>query len=340
MSDLSPRKKGQIRVLLESTTLSQSEIARKLLVSQSIVSKIKARINSGESISPRRRGRCGRKRVTSVQTDRWLVRYSQSHRHMSSRRLRQDLLERNIQVSPATVRRRLFVAGLRAYRPVNKPRLTARMKVQRVQWAQQFKDWTAADWERVIFTDESTLETLQNRSRYVRRRRGEEFLPDCVRQTVKHPDKIMIWSSISVHGTGRLYIVNGMMNAQQYQEVLQTRFVPQMLQWFPDGNAVLMHDGAPCHRSRQISQYLEQTGIEVLPWPGNSPDLNPIEGLWKMLKDKVCSSDITNRRQLTERLIQTWHHDQQLQNLARQYIQSMPRRVQAVIKAKGCNTKY
>lgn len=340
MSDLSPRKKGQIRALLENTTLSQREIARKLLVSQSVVSKIKTKINFGDSTSPRRRGRCGRKRLTSVQTDRWLVRHSLRNRQMSSRRLAQTLLDRNIQVSPVTVRRRLFAAGLKAYRPVNKPRLTPRMKGQRLQWAQQFKDWTATDWERVIFTDESTLEILQNRSRFVRRRRGEEFLPDCVRQTVKHPDKIMIWSSISVHGTGRLYVVQGMMNAQQYQEVLHTRFVPQMMQWYPDGNAVLMHDGAPCHRSRQISQYLEQVGIEVLPWPGNSPDLNPIEGLWKMLKDKVCSSDITNRRELTERLVQIWHHDQQLQNLARQYIQSMPRRVQAVIKAKGWNTKY
>src|ERR1700759_1075728 len=101
-----------------------------------------------------------------------------------------------------------------------------------------------------------------------------------------------------------------------------------------------MHDGAPCHRSAVVTQYLEESGSEVLPWPGKSPDMNPSEGLWKTLKDKVHSVTITNTRQLTERLIQVWHHDAELQNLGRQYINGMPDRIKALIKAKGGHTKY
>jgi len=162
-----------------------------------------------------------------------------------------------------------------------------------------------------------TMEILQDRTQYIRRRRNEADLPECARQTVKHPNKIMVWGGVSMHGTGRLHVVTGTMNSEQYLHVLDRRFLPQMMDWYPDGNAVLMHDGAPCHRSRAVNQYLAEVGLEVLPWPGNSPDMNPIEGLWKVLKDKVHGETVTNKRQLTERILQFWHHDAQLGDLAR-----------------------
>ena len=72
------------------------------------------------------------------------------------------------------------------------------------------------------FSDESTIEILDNRTRFVRRKRGEEFLQACV----VDPDKQMVWSIISCKGTGRLYEVKGMMNMFQYKEVLETRLAP------------------------------------------------------------------------------------------------------------------
>lgn len=82
-----------------------------------------------------------------------------------------------------------------------------------------------------------------------------------------------------------------------------------MLQWCPDGNAILMHDGAPCHRSAAVTRFLEETGMEVLPWPENSPDQTPIEGVWKLLKDRVNATSVTTKRELIERILQTWLHD-------------------------------
>ena len=150
----------------------------------------------------------------------------------------------------------------------------------------------------------------------------------------------MIWGSISVHGTGQLHVLEGTMRSDQYIEVLNGQFFPQLLAWCPDGNGILMHDGAPCHRRAAVTQYLEERGIEVLPWPGNSPDQNPIKGLWKLLKDKINSTPVTTKRELTERIINTWHNDPEISNTGRRYILDMPRRIAALIKAKGGHTKY
>lgn len=76
---------------------------------------------------------------------------------------------------------------------------------------------------------------MQNKALYVRRRHGEKFHPDCVVPTVKHPTKVMIWSVISGKGTERLYVVKGMMRQDQYKEVLENRLIPQITEWFPNG---------------------------------------------------------------------------------------------------------
>jgi len=192
----------------------------------------------------------------------------------------------------------------------------------------------------VCFSDESTLEILDDNCRYVRRRPGEEYLPQCLVQKVKHPTKVMVWSVISFKGPGRLYVVDGMMNAEQYKNVLETRLIPQLEDWFPDGNCVYMQDGAPCHTANVIKDFFDDIGMEVLPWPGNSPDMNPIEGIWYNLKDRVNEVTTTNKRDLIERIINVWFHNPDIAQLIAKYYASMPNRIAALIKAKGGATKY
>jgi transposase len=60
--------------------------------------------------------------------------------------------------------------------------------------------------------------------------------------------------------------------------------------------------------------------VYALPWPGNSLDMNPIEGLRKLLKDKVTSAAKTTTIEMTKRTIATWHYDQEISNIERCYI--------------------
>ena len=84
----------------------------------------------------------------------------------------------------------------------------------------------------VVFSDESTIAVLDDCVQTVRRRPGEEFLPECLKKTVKFSAKIMVWGAISVHGTSRLHIVEGNMNQVKYIEVLKGRLLPQIKEWY------------------------------------------------------------------------------------------------------------
>lgn len=192
----------------------------------------------------------------------------------------------------------------------------------------------------VVFSDESTIQVLDDRIQTVRRRSGEQFKAECLKKTLKFPQKIMVWGAISWHGTSRLHIVDGTMNQDKYIKVLETRLLPQTREWFREMPWIFQQDSAPCHTAKRVKTWCRQNGVRVLPWAGNSPDMNPIENLWDVLKNEIHEVPITNKTKLIERLIRVWFHSAKIKELCQTYISGMPRRVQALLSAKGGQTKY
>ncbi len=106
------------------------------------------------------------------------------------------------------------------------------------------------------------------------------------------------------------------------------------------GNAdfIFQQDLAPAHTAKGTKSWFSDHGVSVLDWPANSPDLNPIENLWGIVKRKIRDTRPNNADELKATVKATWASipPQQCHKL----ITSMPRRIEAVIKAKGAPTKY
>ena len=189
-------------------------------------------------------------------------------------------------------------------------------------------------------SDESNFQVFKMGSTTVRRpRSSDRFDPRYTVPTVKHPQSVMVWGCFSgVKGRGGLYFLpqNKKMNAELYQQVLEEH----MLNFYHiHGSGVFMHDSVPCHKARKITRYLEQKQISVLEWTGNSPGLNPIENCWHKMKKKMSEKKTPNLEILQEELKKVW-----CQEISTEYFknlsESMPKRLQMVIKNKGSMTKY
>ena len=85
---------------------------------------------------------------------------------------------------------------------------------------------------------------------------------------------------------------------------------------------------------------MEELRLTMLQWPAQSPDLNPIEHLWSHLKRQLngWSRQPASMIELWERVEYEWENIPR--EVVEKLIDSMPRRVAAVLKAKGAMTNY
>ena len=70
---------------------------------------------------------------------------------------------------------------------------------------------------------------------------------------------------------------------------------------------IFQQENDPKHTSKLAKQYFNDKSIVLLPWPAQSPDLNPIENVWGILKDKVSARGPKNIPQLKQYLIEEWN---------------------------------
>ena len=88
-----------------------------------------------------------------------------------------------------------------------------------------------------------------------------------------------------------------------------------------------------------VTRKCQELGIAQLPWPGQSPDCNPIENLWSLLKTKVRLQAPRTIEQLREVVSHVWFHEIPL-DYCQRLVNSMPYRLKSVIHQKGFPTRY
>jgi DDE superfamily endonuclease len=252
---------------------------------------------------------------------------------------------------------------LGSYIAAKKPGLSAENVAKRLAWAEKYKDWTIEDWKKVIWSDESSIWIGVNpRRQWVHRPKGERFNSRYVKKTFKSAQvKVMVWACFTGERVGPLIVCDeGGIGADEYEEILYDGLFsliddileppedPDTIQVADENTFLFMQDNAPCHKAKEVLEFLMERNIPVMEWPPQSPDLNPIENLWAALKEAFHkrftemfnhpSKSLEARYRYGEVLKEIWYG--QGQALIDVLVESMPRRVQAVLEAKGGWTKY
>ncbi|KFM76003.1 Transposable element Tcb1 transposase, partial [Stegodyphus mimosarum] len=241
-------------------------------------------------------------------------------------------------VSQSTIQRTLLRLGLRSRRLVRAPMLTAVHRRRRLEFARQYSSWTSTEWRQVAFSDESRFMLHRTDGRWrIRRETSERNHPATIAGTVQAGGgSIMVWGMFSWHSLGSLIIVEGTMDQYKYASVLADHVHPYMRIVFPQDDGIFQQDNARCHTAASVRAWFEehQDEFTVLPWPANSPDLNPIEHLWDHLDRVVRAMDPQPRNlaQLATALESAWLNIPE--NTFRDLCDSLPARLAAVRSAK------
>ena len=232
------------------------------------------------------------------------------------------------------------------------PRLTNKMMQNRLDFALKHKNWTVTDWEKVLWSDESPFQLFAPPNRQndqVWSRSSADVQPF---KCVKFPAKIQVWGMMSHQALSELHIIpqKQNVNGEYYREkilkgtcmdairrtansgtILERSMIEKM------SESIFMQDGAPAHTAKLTqawcSEHLPSYWAKV-DWPGNSPDLNPIENLWSILAYKLSKlPEVSTINSLVIQLKKVWSGIDPviLQNLTN----DMPNRISEIINRSG-----
>lgn len=186
----------QIVTLLQEGN-SQRYVARRLSVSQSVISRTWSRYRETNDFQ-RRQGQ-GRRRVTDQRTDRAIVRFVVDNPVVTARQVRDQFREVYGNLSMSTIGRRLKNTGLQSRQRAPAPALTLNHRRARLRYARTHVGWSPRQWNRVLFTDESRF-YLYGNDRRVRIWRREERYQQRHMVPVRafHGGSVMVWAGISI----------------------------------------------------------------------------------------------------------------------------------------------
>jgi transposase len=321
-------------IIIEKLTngMGQRETSRNLGIPRTTVRNVWKRFMSTGRIDDQERS--GRPTKLNARDRRKLVLECKRHPFFTARELRRSAGDM-ADISISSVKRILRKYGLHGRVAAKKPLLNRAHMRKRLLWCKQYLQMDVKMWQNFIFSDEARMELYCRRRQYVRRPIAQRFNPMYTMKTVKYGGpSVLVWGAIMGDGTKVLCRCPPILNSRDYQDVLDRSLIP-----FLKKDSIFMQDGAPCHRSRSTLDFLDSRNICLLSdWPSQSPDLNILENLWSVLKNRV-------QKRLPRTSDELWAFTEEEWNgISKEEVihlfHSIPARLREVIRNKGHHIKY
>jgi DNA-binding Lrp family transcriptional regulator len=265
-----------------------------------------------------------------------------------TRNPRQSLrsLSKKINLKRETVRRIVKNAlKLKPYKLQKAHLLTDKMKTIRLERAKVLLGLaTNGVHQRIVFSDEKifTIEQSFNRQNdrmWLRDVQEEDSEARKVCRT-QNPESVMVWAGITGNGKTSLVFIDKGVKVDQViyrNKILADVLLPWSKQHFGNNHWIFQQDSAPAHKAAKTQTWCREHFpgfISSQEWPPYSPDLNPLDySVWSILESRACATPHKNVESLKLSLQAAW--DTIDENMLRQIVDNFPKRLKAVIKAKG-----
>lgn len=342
--ELSPHKRAR---LCSGRTLGApfQEIAA---VYNEKISTVKSTVyRSQKRVSCISNPRSGRPHILTAYDKRHIIRTLNHNPKILQRVLQKQCCSH---VSKRTLQRYLRTLNISKWKAKKRTLLQPEMAAARLHWAREHINWSIEDWKRVRWSDECTIERGSGKRAEWVFRRPEESLQRWAIQEKPMFQRYsqMFWACFGFGIRSDLVIMRGDISAPRggvsarvYLSTLQEH-LPTVL----NNDSIFMQDNAGIHRANIIRSWFEEQGIELMEWPPYSPDLNPIENLWFLLKEIIYKNHpelMEMRGQgtlncLIHAAMEAWEEIKE--DIMDKLSITMKNRCEAVLAAEGWYTKY
>ena len=296
----------------------------------------------------------------------WVLKEKYSGRRMSFAQL---CKHHNLPIHPRTLARRLAQLGYRKCTACPKPFINEKNRKIRLAFSVKFENWTHA-WKRLRFSDESTFYTGKYKKDQILRKADERYCLDCIQTHFRSGrTSFLVWGMVGWGYKSKLVFLQNLSGARggmTKEDYIKQVLLPVVSPYFQESNYIspyertehslharefgeilFQEDRNRAHGlgfgKRNLSQLKDSFKIPLFndgAWPPCSPDLNIIENVWRIIKQRIGSYDmvITTLDDMKKAVQHEWNEvkQEEIDNL----VATMPSRIKQCKDREGNATKW